>query len=44
MECAMHPKLSYTEFPQMMKKQKTALDERLKKHSNSHIVYPGLEV
>ena len=44
MECAMHPKLTYTEFPQMMKKQKTALDERLKKHSNSHIVYPGLEV
>eukprot|EP00798_Chlamydomonas_sp_ICE-L_P023517 gene23517-9040_t len=42
MECALHPKICYTEFPELIKKQRTALEARIRSISNSHIVHPGL--
>lgn len=44
MEAKLHAKICYTEFAPMLKKQRTALDDRIKLQSNSHIVYRGLEV
>lgn len=43
-ECRLNPKFCYTDFTEMMKRQKTALDGRVRKQSNSHVIHDGLKV
>ncbi len=42
MECLLHPKVSYTCLPDMIRRQRKALDERIQRVSNSHLIHPGL--
>lgn len=44
MECILHAKVDYLNIPRMLKAQKMALAEKLKEISNSHIVFPGIDV
>mmetsp|Transcript_3149 Transcript_3149/g.11368 ORF Transcript_3149/g.11368 Transcript_3149/m.11368 type:complete len:450 (-) Transcript_3149:1330-2679(-) len=42
MECSIDTNISYKEFPQIIRRQREAVDEKIKELSNSHVVYPGL--
>lgn len=44
MECVLHPKVDYLNIPMLLKAQKMALVEKLKEISNSHVVFPGIDV
>lgn len=44
MECVLHPKVDYLNIPMLLKAQKMSLVEKLKEISNSHIVFPGIDV
>lgn len=44
MECVLHPKVDYLNIPMLLKAQKMSLVEKLKEISNSHVVFPGLDV
>ncbi|KAJ7526462.1 hypothetical protein O6H91_16G007500 [Diphasiastrum complanatum] len=44
MECKIDPKLPYTDLPIMIRRQRQAIDEKIRELSNCHIVYPGLEI
>ncbi|PXF46557.1 Histone acetyltransferase GCN5 [Gracilariopsis chorda] len=44
MECILHPKVDYLNIPMLLKAQKMALVEKMKEISNSHVVYPGIDV
>lgn len=44
MECILHKKVDCLKIPMMLKAQKMALVEKLKEISNSHIVFPGIDV
>jgi histone acetyltransferase len=44
MECILHTKVDYLKIPMLLKAQKMALVEKMKEISNSHIVYPGIDV
>lgn len=44
MECILHPRVDYRNIPMLLKAQKMALVEKLKQISNSHIIFPGLDV
>ncbi|BBN19950.1 histone acetyltransferase [Marchantia polymorpha subsp. ruderalis] len=44
MECKIDPKFPYTDLPAMIRRQRQALEERIRELSNCHVVYPGLEV
>lgn len=44
MECILHTKVDYLNIPMLLKAQKMALVEKMKEISNSHIVYPGIDV
>lgn len=44
MEFVIHDGLPYTRFPEMIRSQRQALDSRIRKLSNSHLVYPGLQI
>lgn len=44
MECILHPKVDYLNIPMLLKAQKMALVEKLKEISNSHVVFPGIDV
>lgn len=44
MECKLHPRVDYLNIPMLLKAQKLALVEKLKEVSNSHIVFPGIDV
>jgi len=44
MEAVIHPGLGHTQFAGMIKRQRAALDDKIKEQSNSHIVYPGLKI
>lgn len=44
MECVLHPKVDYLNIPMLLKAQKMALVEKLKEISNSHLVFPGIDV
>lgn len=44
MECVLHARVDYLNIPQLLKAQKMALVEKMKEISNSHIVYPGIDV
>jgi len=42
MECHLSAQVSYTEFPAMIRKQRAAVDAKVRELSNAHVVYPGL--
>jgi len=42
MECHLSAQVSYTDFPVMIRKQKLAVDEKVRELSSAHVVYPGL--
>ena len=42
MECPLSNAISYTKFPEMIRKQRQAVDEKLKQYSTSHIVRAAL--
>lgn len=44
MECILHKKVDCLKIPMMLKAQKMALVEKLKEISNSHIVFPGIDI
>lgn len=44
MECVLHPKVDYLNIPMLLKAQKISLVEKLREISNSHIVFPGMDV
>ncbi|KAG6551507.1 hypothetical protein Mapa_006930 [Marchantia paleacea] len=44
MECKIDPKFPYTDLPAMIRRQRQALEERIRELSNCHVVYPGLEI
>ncbi|KAL6978581.1 DeSI-like protein hag1 [Sarracenia purpurea var. burkii] len=43
MECKMDPKLPYTDLSTMIRRQRQAIDEKIKELSNCHIVYNGID-
>ncbi|XP_022146562.1 histone acetyltransferase GCN5 [Momordica charantia] len=43
MECKIDPKLPYTDLSTMIRRQRQAIDEKIRELSNCHIVYPGLD-
>ncbi|CAL1369783.1 unnamed protein product [Linum trigynum] len=43
MECKINPKLPYTDLSTMIRRQRLAIDEKIRELSNCHIVYPGLD-
>ncbi|CAK9321317.1 unnamed protein product [Citrullus colocynthis] len=44
MECKIDPKLPYTDLSSMIRRQRQAIDEKIRELSNCHIVYPGLDL
>ncbi|KAL9653999.1 hypothetical protein ABK040_014208 [Willaertia magna] len=44
MECVIRTEIDYLNIPGMIKQQRSAVYEKMKEVSNSHIVYPGLDV
>ncbi|KAK9789042.1 hypothetical protein WJX73_005921 [Symbiochloris irregularis] len=42
MECEIAPQITHTDLPAMFEAQKDDLDARMRLHSHSHIVHPGL--
>ncbi|KAH0671450.1 hypothetical protein KY290_026957 [Solanum tuberosum] len=43
MECKIDPKLPYTNLSTMIRRQRQAIDEKIRELSNCHIVYPGID-
>ncbi|XP_057781043.1 histone acetyltransferase GCN5 [Salvia miltiorrhiza] len=43
MECHIDPKLPYTDLSTMIRRQRQAIDEKIRELSNCHIVYPGID-
>ncbi|KAI8574485.1 hypothetical protein RHMOL_Rhmol01G0357800 [Rhododendron molle] len=43
MECKMDPKLPYTDISTMIRRQRQAIDEKIRELSNCHIVYAGID-
>ncbi|WOL03146.1 histone acetyltransferase GCN5 [Canna indica] len=43
MECKIDPKLPYTDLATMIRRQRQAIDEKIRELSNCHIVYPGID-
>ncbi|KAI8012484.1 Histone acetyltransferase GCN5 [Camellia lanceoleosa] len=43
MECIIDPKLPYTDLSTMVRRQRQAIDEKIRELSNCHIVYPGID-
>ncbi|CAK9143779.1 unnamed protein product [Ilex paraguariensis] len=43
MECKIDPKLPYTDLAPMIRRQRQAIDEKIRELSNCHIVYPGID-
>ncbi|KAK3193652.1 hypothetical protein Dsin_024962 [Dipteronia sinensis] len=43
MECKINPKLPYTDLSIMIRRQRQAIDEKIRALSNCHIVYPGID-
>ncbi|KAE7997711.1 hypothetical protein FH972_002318 [Carpinus fangiana] len=43
MECKIDQKLPYTDLSTMIRRQRQAIDEKIKELSNCHIVYPGID-
>ncbi|KAK8933435.1 Histone acetyltransferase GCN5 [Platanthera zijinensis] len=43
MECKIDPKLPYTDLSTMIRRQRQAIDEKIRELSNCHIVYAGID-
>ncbi|KAL7084251.1 hypothetical protein ACP275_14G213500 [Erythranthe tilingii] len=43
MECRIDPKLPFTDISTMIRRQRQAIDEKIRELSNCHIVYPGID-
>ncbi|BAT85487.1 Histone acetyltransferase [Vigna angularis] len=43
MECKIDPKLPYTDLSTMIRRQRQAIDEKIRELSNCHIVYTGID-
>ncbi|WCJ21619.1 Histone acetyltransferase GCN5 [Euphorbia peplus] len=43
MECKMDPKLPYTDLSTMVRRQRQAIDEKIRELSNCHIVYAAID-
>ncbi|XP_031269902.1 histone acetyltransferase GCN5 [Pistacia vera] len=43
MECKIDPKLPYTDLSTMVRRQRQAIDEKIRELSNCHIVYQGID-
>ncbi|XP_077248044.1 histone acetyltransferase of the GNAT family 1 [Tasmannia lanceolata] len=43
MECKIDPKLPYTDLSTLIRRQRQAIDEKIRELSNCHIVYPGID-
>ncbi|KAH0464004.1 hypothetical protein IEQ34_006790 [Dendrobium chrysotoxum] len=43
MECKIDPKLPYTDLSTMVRRQRQAIDEKIRELSNCHIVYSGID-
>lgn len=43
MECKIDPKLPYTDLSTMIRRQRQAIDEKIRQLSNCHIVYTGID-
>uniref|UniRef100_A0A5B7C8V1 histone acetyltransferase n=1 Tax=Davidia involucrata TaxID=16924 RepID=A0A5B7C8V1_DAVIN len=43
MECKLDPKLPYTDLSTMIRRQRQAIDEKIRELSNCHIIYPGID-
>ncbi|XP_015891394.1 histone acetyltransferase GCN5 isoform X2 [Ziziphus jujuba] len=43
MECKIDPKLPYVDLSTMIRRQRRAIDEKIRELSNCHIVYPGID-
>ncbi|KAL5796612.1 hypothetical protein ACOSQ2_001432 [Xanthoceras sorbifolium] len=43
MECKIDPKLPYTDLSPMIRRQRQAIDEKIRELSNCHIVYPAID-
>ncbi|KAF2314819.1 hypothetical protein GH714_036777 [Hevea brasiliensis] len=43
MECRIDPKLPYTDLSTMIRRQRQAIDEKIRELSNCHIVYTGFD-
>lgn len=43
MECKMDPKLPYTDLSTMIRKQRQAIDGKIRELSNCHIIHPGID-
>ncbi|CAD6205139.1 unnamed protein product [Miscanthus lutarioriparius] len=43
MECKIDPKLPYVDLATMIRRQRQAIDEKIRELSNCHIVYPGID-
>ncbi|KAJ4968799.1 hypothetical protein NE237_015500 [Protea cynaroides] len=43
MECKIDPKLPYTDLSTMVRRQRQAIDEKIRELSNCHIVYPEID-
>ncbi|KAL1550167.1 DeSI-like protein hag1 [Salvia divinorum] len=43
MECHIDPKLPYTDLSTMIRRQRQAIDEKIRELSKCHIVYPGID-
>jgi histone acetyltransferase len=44
MECRIDPKLPYVDLPAMIRRQRQAIDEKIRELSNCHLVYQGLDI
>ncbi|KAF5191703.1 Histone acetyltransferase gcn5 [Thalictrum thalictroides] len=43
MKCNIYPKLPYTDLATMIRRQRQAIDGKIRELSNCHIVYPGID-
>ncbi|OVA05355.1 GNAT domain [Macleaya cordata] len=43
MECKIDPKLPYTDLSTMIRRQRQAIDGKIRELSNCHIIYPGID-
>lgn len=44
MECRIDPKLPYIDLPAMIRRQRQAIDEKIRELSNCHLVYQGFDL
>ncbi|KAH7285928.1 hypothetical protein KP509_33G051500 [Ceratopteris richardii] len=44
MECKLDEKLPYIDLPALIRRQRQAIEERVRELSNCHVIYPGIEI